>query len=381
MDIRENQQSNIAVTQDNLICDGGSQRVSIELARYFGADLLVGQFDPENAPDVSDLNVINLDIWRGTRENKFLYVFYQLLRPFALKNITHNYDIIICSGHQTHMISKHKAKKFWYCHSPVRYVYDMYYPLQRKLNFAGRITHKILTPYIRYFDQKAVKEIETPIITNSQNVSTRVLRYYGKESKVIRPFYLPIKDYKEIPVPFRSYFLSVQRFAEEKRIDIQIEAFKKTPEKNLLIVGNEPNTTQNFQILQEKIKDCPNIEIIRCVSDSQLNYLYKNATATIQTSMFEDFGLVPVESQANGTPVIAVDEEGMKETIKEEVTGHLVSMPYVENLSKTVSQFIPGRFDSKTIKENVKDFTRDQFMKDIEETIIGETITSDNYKK
>lgn len=206
-----------------------------------------------------------------------------------------------------------------------------------------------------YFVRKEIDQVramvgallEKPdiVAANSRFVQERTKKYYGVDSRVIYP---PIDTEKFSPVDADGdYYLSVQRMVWYKRPEVQIEAFKDLDEKLVMVGKGELDDS----VKKEAAKH-DNIEYRGYVSDEELVRLYSGANATIQTAMKEDFGYIPREGLACGTPAITGDEGGFSELFQKGDVGKTFDPERrVESLKETVREFEPGRYDSQELRK------------------------------
>jgi len=188
-------------------------------------------------------------------------------------------------------------------------------------------------------------------------------KYFGVDSYVVYPP-VDLNHFKPTSShPNRDYFLSVQRINWQKRITTQIEAFKGLEER-LKIVGGAGDKRPNADLLR-LVEDYDNIEFLGGVREAELPRLYTHAKATIQTGYHEDFGLVPIESMACGTPVIAVDEGGFKETVHSPTLGVRIKPPYGENLRRTVQNFDQAQYDPTVLRKEAEKYGLGRFKKEM----------------
>ena len=147
------------------------------------------------------------------------------------------------------------------------------------------------------------------------------MRFYRRESTVIYP---GIDSPRFHCCEYGDYWLSVNRLYPEKRVELQIEAFRRLPEEKLLIAGGYTEGDHASAYVQKIMRDLPpNVTILGEVSEEKLIDLYSRCRALLCTAVDEDFGLTPLEAMASGKLVVAVDEGGFKETVTPE-TGVLV---------------------------------------------------------
>lgn len=205
------------------------------------------------------------------------------------------------------------------------------------------------------------------IISNSKFTQKMLRKFFEVDSLVVYPPVDLEKFRPTTPCPKREYFLSVQRVHWQKRITTQIEAFKELKDR-LKIVG-DLNAKRPNRDLIKLTEDYDNIEVLGAVKDNDLPDLYTHAKATIQTGFKEDFGLVPIESMACGTPCIVVDEGGFKETVHSSTLGIRVKPPYVESLRKAVVDFDSSRYDPEFLRREAEKYGLERFKKQMEKYV------------
>ena len=184
-------------------------------------------------------------------------------------------------------------------------------------------------------DQNTVSFIGT-IVANSQNVKQRITKYYKRDSTIIHPPVesplksprLDEKDEQELHIKKlikNGFWLSVNRITPEKRIGIQIEAFKKDKliHETLLIVGGYDHNSR--RLVSSLVEQSPkNVHILGSITHETLSYLYSTCKGLITTSLDEDFGMNVIEAMSYGKPVIAPNEGGYRETLVHGETGILI---------------------------------------------------------
>jgi len=199
------------------------------------------------------------------------------------------------------------------------------------------------------------------VVSNSKFVQKMTRKYFDIESFVVYPpvdlrrFRLP-NPHK----PKRNFFLSVQRINWQKRVELQVQAFMGLKEK-LVIVGGPLSGSGKDEQLDYLCHDIPNVKYLGRVSDKRLVWLMQNAKAVIQTGWFEDFGLVPIEAMACGTPVICVDEGGFIETVHSSELGIRIKKPYVESLREAVKSFDSSAYNPQTLRSEAEKYGEERF--------------------
>jgi glycosyltransferase involved in cell wall biosynthesis len=219
---------------------------------------------------------------------------------------------------------------------------------------------------MRLYDFKMAQKVNY-FIANSQEVAGRIKKFYRRDSTVIYP---PVS----LPIPKKSsfakasegqgeeYFFIVSRLVGGKGLDIAIDAALKMGFK--LKIAGSPS---GYYSIACTTKD--GVEFLGQVSDEELSKLYKGAKAFLALSKDEDFGITPVESMSVGTPVIAFNGGGYKETVIDKKTGLLFDDLSSEGLISAIKQFNKLKFDPKDCIEQAKKFSKDRFKKEIKKFV------------
>lgn len=216
-----------------------------------------------------------------------------------------------------------EKKVVWYCNEPSAFIHSEKW-IQAIKNPLMRIGARIVNPLLKYADISLEKQ-NNLVICNSQFTAIEYERCYdGKADEVIYP---PLKiENAKILLDREKYFLSVGRLSKFKNVDILINAleeiYKIFPDHTLIIVG-DGEERKNLENATIKKNLTARVNFLGKVSDEVLAELYKRARATVLCSENEPFGIVPVESMMHGTPVIAHNSGGPKETIINNETGFL----------------------------------------------------------
>jgi glycosyltransferase involved in cell wall biosynthesis len=212
-------------------------------------------------------------------------------------------------------------------------------------------------------EQKQLYKAADRIVSNSNFTKEQLRKYFELKSDVVYPpvnvNYFWNKDSHK-----RKFFLSVQRIHWQKRINLQLEVFRRLPNEKLVIVG-EP--AEELKRIVEILK-LRNVKVLGFVPKHRLRKLYSQTKAVIQTGFYEDFGIVPIEGFAAGTPSIVVDEGGFKETINEEV-GVRVKKPYIENFVEVVKSFEYENYRKQTLQDHARQFGFNEFKRKMQPII------------
>lgn len=256
---------------------------------------------------------------------------------------------ILTLPHQLHLC---------YCLTPTRYLWSHTHAYLADQASFGRF---LIAPYLaslRLQDYLAAKRPDY-LIPISQHVARRISKYYRRQPEPV--IYPPVDTvfFNSHPQKcFRhpsNYWLLVSRLVGYKNVSLVIEAFNHLPQHTLLIVG----TGNQINRLRRQAK--ANIHFLGSISDTHLNCLYHHAQAVIFPQE-EDFGIVPVEAQSAGTPVIAYDRGGARETIKPGVSGLLFSSLEPPSLISTVRAFLQRDWYDKAVMQQASQFGQDRFI-------------------
>jgi glycosyltransferase involved in cell wall biosynthesis len=285
------------------------------------------------------------------------YRFYLPLFPLAAELFDlSDYELVISSSHcvAKGIIPHSDALHISYIHSPVRYAWNQYFAYfsPDRLSFFSRLLIPPVIHRLRIWDESSSARVDY-FVANSANVARRIKKYYRRESDIIHPpidtdfFILPDKD------PARDYYLIVSALVPYKRIDLAIEVFNQSAER-LRIVGTGPDLRKLRKI------SGPNISFLGQVSAESLRALYQGAKALLLPGE-EDFGIVTLEAQACGTPVIAYGRGGAVETVIPGETGLWFDKLTTASLRSALDKFRGMKFNEPVIRSKVMAFSRPCF--------------------
>lgn len=272
-----------------------------------------------------------------------------------------DYDLVISSCaiyFSKAIITKPEALHISYIHTPPRYLYGYTTSFNYKKNPITRILGEIANHFLRIYDFE-VSQRPDILVANSKNVADRIKKFYRRDSVVIYPpVEIRIKN-KELRIKDKKdYFLSVGRLVRGKGMDVVVAACARL-DLPLKVVGIGPELGMLKRIAGK------NIEFLGQVSDDELPKLYSGAKATILASEDEDFGIVPVESMACGTPVIAPASGGFLETIVDGKTGKFFISSMTIELMKVLETFDASMFKPEDCRKQAEKFSKEKFKKAI----------------
>lgn len=289
----------------------------------------------------------------------------RLLAPYVFSRIDFSmFDIVIVSAtgaYESNMINKGTATHVCYCHTPPRYLYGYATARNWKKNPCIRYVGEAANVFLRKIDKKASKNVDV-FIANSEEVASRIQRLYQKNASVIYPpVDIPyIKNCKK-----KSYFITGGRLAAAKHIDLAIQACTAL-NIPLVVFG------KSFAGYGNTLKKLagPTITFVGEISDQEKWKLLSEATCFLFPSEDEDFGILPVESMGVGTPVIAYNSGGVKETVIEGKTGIFFNKLSKQELISAIQKFqnIPYAW-SKECKLQAEKFSKKRFQNSIKKLI------------
>jgi glycosyltransferase involved in cell wall biosynthesis len=308
----------IALLADWLCQFGGAEAVIAEIAATFPGAPLFALFDamaPSDRARIPARVTITSSMQRipgiGRRYRSLLPLMPFAIRQFDLSG----FDIIVSSHHSVAKGARIKPGQthVCYCHSPMRYAWERReeYLADHAIRGPKAVMARALLESIRAWDLRSVATVDR-FIVNSAYVGERVARSYGRDSIVIPPpvdleYFTP-----DATVP-RDVFVTASRQVPYKRIDRVVDAFRALPEHRLVVLGDGPQHAR----IAELAAGHPNIDVRGEVPREELRTWFRRARAFVFAAE-EDFGIVPLEAQACGTPVLALGKGGALETIRGE---------------------------------------------------------------
>ncbi|WP_283180082.1 glycosyltransferase [Gemmobacter sp. 24YEA27] len=354
----------VAIIHYWLVGMRGGERVLEEMLRlYPQADLFTHVADRSAlSPLIADRPIHESFIARlpGARRH---YQKYLPLMPRALEELDlRGYDLILSmeSGPAKGIIPPPGSLHICYAHSPMRYIWDHYPQYRAGLgNPLMRMWFSRLAHRLRIWDVSTAARVDR-FIANSHFVADRIMQYYRRDADVVHPP-VDLEAYHPVTPPSpRSHYLFVSELVRYKRADLVIEAFRGWPERRLLVVG----TGSERAALERDLP--PNVTLLGRVPGSDLPDLYRRAHALIFPGE-EDFGIVPVEAMACGTPVLAYGRGGATDSVIEGRTGLFFHDQSVAAIRQAVLDFenAPHRFDPEDIATHARGFGAPRFRAEI----------------
>jgi glycosyltransferase involved in cell wall biosynthesis len=292
---------------------------------------------------------------------------YLPLMPFAVEQFDlREYDVIISSSHAVAkgVLTKAHQLHICYCHSPIRYAWDLYHEY---LHDAGLhkglkgLIAKYMLHRLRQWDMLSSFRVDY-FISNSNYIALRIKKIYNRDSITIYPN-IDVKRF-ELCTEKDEYYLASSRLVGYKKIDIIVEAFNKMTDKKLIVIGDGPDFKKIAKIAGN------NITMLGYQPFEELKKKMQKAKALIFAAD-EDFGMIPVEAQACGTPVIAYGKGGALETVKENETGLFFREQTADAIIEAVTLFEKLHFDYTVIRKHAEQFSEERFKSEIKNFVMS----------
>jgi glycosyltransferase involved in cell wall biosynthesis len=341
---------------------GGEKVIEALLEMFPQADIFTHVYNPKAVSSIiKNRRVFTSRINRLPFAKK-LYQLYMPLMPDALMDFNlQDYDLVISSesGPAKGVVPNPDAYHICYCHSPMRYLWDMYHEYFRKTNPFVRLFMKRLIPLLRLKDAVCANLVDF-FIANSGYVAKRVRRCYNREAAVIHP---PVDIEKFLSVERKpaDYYLFFGQLAGYKRADLAIEACVKSGRKLIVAGAGADKKTR------KKYEKTGLVTFKGRVCDEEIAQLYASAKALLFPGI-EDFGIIPVEANAAGCPVIAYRGGGALETVKENVTGLFFDEQTPQSLIGAMDNFERNEvtFSARQLfNDHVQQFSKKTFIERI----------------
>lgn len=352
----------VAVVQDWLVVNGGAEKVLKEIINHFEeVDVfsLIDFLSEKDRMEILGGRKTKTSFIQNLPNAKNNYRYYLALFPIAIERFDFTgYDLIISSSYAVAKGIKKVNKDqihICYCHSPIRYAWDLEEEyLEGFVGFKRRLA-KIILAYIRRWDLKTVDRVDL-FLANSHNVSERISRIYKKNSIVLYP---PVSTEKFIPYENKeNYYFTSARLVKYKRIDLMIEAFNELPDLELIIAGDGPELNALKKLANK------NITFVGYLNQNELIKFIQKAKWFILAAN-EDFGITSIESQSCLTPVIALEKGGYLETVVNNKTGVFFTEQNCKSLKNVISSNQYTVFNKTDFEVNVSKFSVDKFHTDL----------------
>jgi len=365
----------VAIVHDWLVAPGGAEKVLEQIIECFpDADLFSLVDFLEDRRLLGGRMVTTSFIQRlpfaRHRLSTYLPLMPRAIRQFDLSE----YDLVITSSsavakgvligpHQTHVS---------YVHSPMRCAWDLQhqYLRERKLTRGPKSwAARAWLHYLRGWDARSANSVDR-LITGSHFIARRMMKTYRRDAAVIPP---PVNVHEfELRTHKDDFYLTASRMVSYKRIDLIVDAFNATPHRKLVVIGDGP------QMAAIRARAGPNVTVLGYQPAEVFKDYLQRARAFVFAAE-EDFGIVPLEAQACGTPVIAFGKGGALEAVvpvgEPRATGVYFARQTVESMRDAIDRFerLRDRITPAACRANAERFSaavfRRAFMAEVTRTI------------
>lgn len=362
----------VALVHDWLTMYGGSERVLEQmLVIYPQADLFaVVDFVPSTARSFLQHQSPKTTFIQNLPFASSRYRLYLPLMPLAIEQLDlSGYDLVISSSHAVAkgVITGPSQCHISYVHSPMRYAWDLQHQYLRESGLSRGIrgwVAKWMLHKLRQWDARTANGVDV-FVANSEYIAQRIQKAYRREATVIYPP-VNVHDFGFCEEK-EDFYLIASRMVPYKRMDVVVEAFARMPDKKLVVIGDGPDLRKVAAVAKGRA----NIELLGHQDFESLRRYMQRARAFVFAAE-EDFGIVLVEAQACGTPVIAYGRGGARETVNglesPVPTGVLYMEQTADALIKAVRKFEESAagISPRACRENALRFSAQRFRSEFE---------------
>lgn len=359
-----------AVVHDWLTVPGGSEKVVLELLGLLpDAEIYTSVYDPEpwrEALAGRRVHASFLDRVPGARRQypKLLPLMNRAFESFDLGA----HDLVVSSSHSCakNVVTAPDALHVCYCHTPMRHAWEPAL-LQGELGRAGRLAAGALLPRLRRDDVLGALRPDA-FVANSSFVARRIAKFYRREATVVHPP-VDVDAHLARARDPQDYYLVLGRVVPYKRVDLAVAACARLG-RRVKVAG----TGRALDAARAAAAGAPEVDFLGYVPDDDLGELLAGARALLFCGL-EDFGIVPVEAQAAGLPVIAYGAGGVLDSVIDGETGVLFGEQSVAALEAAILAFEELELDEAAIRDNARHFGPERFRR---EMLAAITAAADN---
>lgn len=351
---------NLAIISDQLAGGiGGAESILFALYELFpDAPTYTTVYDQEIMPEQYKNKEIIASYIQNLPYSKKLYKAYLPLMPAAIEYFdVQKFDILFSSHHcvAKGIIPRPDAVHLCYCHSPARYIWDMFwtYSNLNELSPMKKILTSLISSYLRMWDVTSSCRVDY-YLANSSYTAKRIKKFYNRESLILHP---PVDINKFKNEETQDYYLMVGRLVAYKGFELAIDAFNESGKK-LVIVGDGAE----YYKLKEKANS--NIVMTGKISDPDLIKFMNNCKGFVFPGK-EDFGIVMAEAQSAGKPVIAYEAGGALDIIKKDETGVFFKEQSVQSMNEAINRAEKINWNHKLITTHSQKFDKNIFKEKI----------------
>jgi glycosyltransferase involved in cell wall biosynthesis len=363
-----------AISHEWLTVPGGSENVVVEMLDLLPqAEILATMFDPEGG--------LQPEIARRPKHLSFLdripgaHRHYPKLLPLmdtAFRRLdVSGYDLVLSSNHacaknvRTQDVPGRRPVHVCYCHTPMRYAWEPSFLAGEDLGRVGLAAFKAFRPQLLKTDLRGAAQVDV-FVANSTIVAERIRRHYGRDSTVVFP---PVDVERHLAVPRAvppaddAPYLVFGRVVPYKNVDVAVQACERLGRP--LVVAGAGRDLERVKALAG-----PYTTFAGRVGDDELTHLLATSRALLFPGQ-EDFGIVPVEAQAAGLPVVGYGVGGLRDTVADGVSGVLYDDPSVAGLCAAIERFEGLALQEDDIRDQARAFGPERFAAELGEVLLS----------
>jgi glycosyltransferase involved in cell wall biosynthesis len=379
----------VGIVHDWLPLLGGAEKVVQQFVNVFPESEIYTLFNFLNNEDEAFLNAKKINV---SKLNKLPFVehYYRNLLLMCTRHIEQfdvaKHDLVLSSSAALAkgVITGVDQPHISYIHSPARYAWDLSHEyindIQGTFSFLKKEISKELIYRFRTWDARSINTVDA-ILANSRFIQRRIYKVYRRESKVIYPP-VDIDNFSLNSAARENYYVTASRLVSYKKIDLIVRAFSKKQSEKLVVIGDGPELGNLKKIATQ------NVEFVGYQELDSMVKLIQLAKAFIFAA-FEDFGILPVEAQACGTPVICYGFGGTSETVKPlgqsaTPTGVWFLKQDVDHILEAIEKFENNidKFSATECRKNAEYFGNERFCGELSDFIgagLENGFDSENY--
>lgn len=347
----------VAISHEWLTVPGGSEKVVLEILRLFPqAEIFTTVYDPAPWPrEITDrpVHASALNRIPGARKHypALLMLMNSAFESFDLSE----FDLVISSNHACakNVLTRPATPHVCYCHTPMRYAWEPEFLRGERVGPVAGAAAQMLLGRLRRQDLLASSRPDA-YAANSSFVASRIEKYWRRRATVVHPP-VEVAPLLEIEHDPGDYYLALGRVVPYKRVDLAVAACRRLGRK-LKVIGEG----RGLERAREEAGGSADIEFLGWVEDEELPAILAGARALIFPGE-EDFGMVPVEAQAAGVPVVAYGEGGVRDSVIDGVTGVLFGEQDVDGVCEGILRFEAAELADRDLRENARRFAPEAF--------------------
>jgi FkbM family methyltransferase len=345
----------VAITHEWLTLPGGSEKVVLNLLELFGeAEIYTSIYDPAPWPDALASRPIHTSFLDRIPRARSLYPRLLPMMNAAFESFDlGEFDLVVSSNHACakNVLTPPSTLHVCYCHTPMRYAWEPEFLHEEALGPAARAVLPLLVGRLRRQDLVASARPDV-FIANSTHVAARIAKYYRRDAHVVHPP-VDVAPLLELPRTAEDYYLVLGRLVPYKHAEIAVAACEQLG-RRVKVAGDGRAMNAVRAVAGE------HTEMLGYVDDEVVGELLSGARALLFPGV-EDFGMVPVEAQAAGVPVIAYGAGGVCDSVIDGETGLLYGDRTAAGLAAAIEAFESMSFVEEAVRDNARRFAPDRF--------------------